>query len=80
MYEYCMAAFLGEINIGTWPSRLARGGGGPKIETVKHGHEYRMARTRERLHWRGPAATVNYRPDLSSERAPHINKPATVQR
>jgi hypothetical protein len=24
------------------------------------------------------AKTVNYRPDFSSERAPHINKPTTV--
>jgi hypothetical protein len=35
-------------------------------------------RTRKRLRWRGPAAIVNDRPVLSSERAPHINKPATV--
>jgi hypothetical protein len=30
------------------------------------------------LRWRGPAATVNYRLVLSSERALHNNKPATV--
>jgi hypothetical protein len=30
------------------------------------------------LRWRGPAAIVNYRLGLASERAPHINKPATV--
>jgi hypothetical protein len=28
--------------------------------------------------WQGPVATVNYRPVLSSERAPRNNKPATV--
>jgi hypothetical protein len=32
----------------------------------------------DRLHWQGPAATINYRPNLSSGRAPHINKPTTV--
>jgi hypothetical protein len=32
----------------------------------------------EGLSWRGPAATVNYRPVLSSERALQNNKPATV--
>jgi hypothetical protein len=31
-----------------------------------------------RLRWRCPAKTENYRPDFSSERAPHNNKPATV--
>jgi hypothetical protein len=28
--------FLGEINTGTWPSRL---GGVPKIETIKYAHD-----------------------------------------
>jgi hypothetical protein len=32
------------------------------------------------LPWGGPAATVNYRPVLSSERALQNNKPATVSR
>jgi hypothetical protein len=36
--------------------------------------------TRARLRQRGPAATVNYRPVLSSERALQNNKPATVYR
>jgi hypothetical protein len=31
-------------------------------------------RPRARLRWRGPAATVNYRPTLSSERALQNNK------
>jgi hypothetical protein len=46
--------------------------------TVKYGHEFRGNRTQEWLRWRGPGATVNHRPFPSSERAPHINKPATV--
>jgi hypothetical protein len=66
--------FLAEINTGTWPSRL----GIFKKKTVKYCHESRGARTREILHWRNPATTENYRADLSSERAPHINKPITV--
>jgi hypothetical protein len=31
----------------------------------------------ERPRWRGPVANINYRPGLSSERTPHIKKPAT---
>jgi hypothetical protein len=30
------------------------------------------------MRWRCPAKTGNYRPNFSSERAPHINKPETV--
>jgi hypothetical protein len=41
-------------------------GGSLESETVKHGHE-------ERLHWRGPAAIVNDRPTLSSERKLHTD-------
>jgi hypothetical protein len=33
--------------------------------------------TRKGLHWRGPAATVYYRPILTSERASQNKKPAT---
>jgi hypothetical protein len=47
-------------------------------ETVKNGRESYGTRTREWLRWRLPAAIVNDRPVLSLERAPHINKPATV--
>jgi hypothetical protein len=46
-----------------------------KIETLNYGHQSRRTQNRERLRWRGPATTENYRPDLSSERAPHICKP-----
>jgi hypothetical protein len=48
-------------------------------ETVKYGRESQGTRTRELLRWRGPVAIANDRPVLSSERAPHINKPATVR-
>jgi hypothetical protein len=39
----------------------------------------RETRIRERLRWRGPAATVNYWSALSSETAPQIKNPATIQ-
>jgi hypothetical protein len=32
------ALFLGDLNTGTWPSRV---GGGLELETVKYGHESR---------------------------------------
>jgi hypothetical protein len=43
-----------------------------KIETINYGHQ---SRGHERLRWRGSATIENYRPDLSSERAPHVCKP-----
>jgi hypothetical protein len=49
-------------------------------ETVKYGLGSHVTRTREWLRWRGPTAIVNDKPVLSSESAPHINKPATVRR
>jgi hypothetical protein len=49
-----------------------------KSVTVKYGHESHGTWTREWLCWRGPAAVLNNRLVFSSERAPHINKPATV--
>jgi hypothetical protein len=52
--------------------------GSLESETVIYGHEPYGTRTRKWLRWRGPAAIVNDRPVLSSERAPQINKPATV--
>jgi hypothetical protein len=42
-----------------------------KYETVKYGHESHGTRTREWLRWRGPAAIINDRPVLSSERRLH---------
>jgi hypothetical protein len=47
-------------------------------ETVKYGHESHGTLTREWLRCRGLAAIGNDRLVLSSERALHINKPATV--
>jgi hypothetical protein len=54
-------------------------GGVSKIETINYAHESRGTQIRERLHWRCPAKTEKYRPDFSSERAPHIIKPETVK-
>jgi hypothetical protein len=59
--------FLGDINMGTWPCRLG--------QTVKYGHESHRTWIREWLRWWSPAAVVNDRPILLSERVPHINKP-----
>jgi hypothetical protein len=62
-------------NISTVPLPVVGGDEKENLEseTVKYG-----TRTRKWQRWRGPEAIVNDRPDLSSERAPHINKPATV--
>jgi hypothetical protein len=49
-----------------------------RIGAIKYCLESRGTQTRALLRWRGPAATVNYRPVLSSERALQNNKPATV--
>jgi hypothetical protein len=53
--------------------------GSLESETVKYGHDSEGTRTRQSLRWRGPVAIANDRPVLSSERAPQINKPATVR-
>jgi hypothetical protein len=54
--------------------RVVRGDekGNVESETVKYGLKSQGTRTRERLHWQGPAAIVN-------DRALQINKPATVR-
>jgi hypothetical protein len=52
--------------------------GSLESEAVKYGHESDRTRTRKSLRWRGPEAIVNDRLVLSSEKAPHINKPANV--
>jgi hypothetical protein len=44
--------------------------GSLKSETVKCGHKSQGTRTRERLHWRGPAVCTKDRSVLLSERAP----------
>jgi hypothetical protein len=53
--------------------------GSLKSETVKYGHESQMTRTRERLHWRRPAAYIKDTPALSPERAPQKSKTITVK-
>jgi hypothetical protein len=50
-----------------------------KSESVKYGCESQGARTRERLHWQGPAACTTERPVLSLQRAPTKNKTVTVK-
>jgi hypothetical protein len=50
------------------------------METINYAHESRGIQISERLHWRCPAKTENYRSDFSSERAPHINTLAIVKR
>jgi hypothetical protein len=62
---------LGERNRGTWPFRLVQS---KKIETIKYVHDSCGTETRGRLRWRGPSTIENYRPNLSLERAPLINK------
>jgi hypothetical protein len=52
--------------------------GSLKSGTVKYGHESYWTRTRKWLRWPGPVAITNARPILPSERAPQMNKPATV--
>jgi hypothetical protein len=67
--------FMGEINTRNLVFQV---GGLSKIERVKYGHKSRGIQARERLRWRCPPTTGNYRSDFSSEREPHINKPVTV--
>jgi hypothetical protein len=56
-------------------------GWGVSNEAVKYGREFCGTSTQELLLWQGPEAIVqvNYRPILSSERVPHIKKPAIVK-
>jgi hypothetical protein len=67
-------------NTSTVTLRVVRGDEKRSLEseTVNYGHESQGSRTRKCLRWRGPGAIVSDRPALSSEREPHINKPATV--
>jgi hypothetical protein len=67
-------------NTSTVAQRVVRGDKKGSLKSVKYGRESQGARTREWLRWLGPAAIVTDRPVLSSERAPHINKPATIRR
>jgi hypothetical protein len=45
-----------------------------EIDTIMYEYLAAYCRTKERLHWKGPAAYTRDRPVLSSERAPHKNK------
>jgi hypothetical protein len=69
-------------NISTVAMRVVRDDEKESLEpeTVKYeyGRESHGARTPKLLRWRGAAEIVNDSPILSSERAPHINKPLTV--
>jgi hypothetical protein len=69
--------FLGDINTGTWPSRLRESQWGSKIwPWVLRDFDLRVTAL-ARPRWN---CTVNYRPVLSSERALQNNKHATVWR
>jgi hypothetical protein len=59
--------FLGDINTRTW----APGWGSFESKRVKCGHESCGILTWEWMRWRGPAATVNDKPILPSERLLH---------
>jgi hypothetical protein len=48
-----------------------------KYETVKYGRKSHGTQAQKWLHWWGPAAIVNDRSVLSSERMTNINKPVT---
>jgi hypothetical protein len=49
-------------------SRRRRQMGSLESETIKYGRDSHGTRTREWMRWRGPAAILNDRPILSSER------------
>jgi hypothetical protein len=67
-------------NISTVALRVVGGAEEESLEseTVKYDQESHGTRTRKSLRWREPAEILNDRPLLSSQRAPHINKLATV--
>jgi hypothetical protein len=68
-------------NTSTVTLRVVEGDekGSLKSETVKYGRESQGTQIRERLRWQGPAAYINDRPVLSSERAPHKNQTVNVK-
>jgi hypothetical protein len=79
----CDFDFESHVEAGSCTSTVALrvvGGdekGSLESETVKYGREFHGTRTRKWLRWRGPAAIVNNRPVLSSERAPHRDRTET---
>jgi hypothetical protein len=84
VHSWIQAVLLSRVEAWSTTSTVAlRVLGGDKkgsleSETVKYGRESHGTRTPEWLRCHRPAAVVNDRPVLSSERAPYINKPATV--
>jgi hypothetical protein len=76
----CPGVYLGHPGTGGYKygDLILQVGGVSRIGTIKYGIEPSGTQTRAGLRWRGPAATVNYRPVLLSERALQNNKPATV--
>jgi hypothetical protein len=77
--EYTLPRVEAGSNTSTVALRVVGGDGKGSLEseTVKYGESH-GTRIRKWLRWRGPAAIVNDRPVPSSEKAPHINKPAIV--
>jgi hypothetical protein len=72
----------GSLFLGGYKYRdLALQVAGVSDETVKYGRQFCGTSTQEWLLWQGleAIAQVNYRPNLSSERVPHIKKPAIVR-
>jgi hypothetical protein len=76
----CPGVYLGHpVPVGYKYGDMAlQVGGVSRIGTIKYGLESSGTQTQAGLCWQGLAATVNYRPILSSERALQNNKPATV--
>jgi hypothetical protein len=76
----CPGVYLGHSVLGGYKygDLALQVGGVSRIEKIKYDLESSGTQTGARLRWRGPAATVNYRPVLSSERALQNNKPATI--
>jgi hypothetical protein len=66
----------GEYKYGDLPLKVL----GDSNKTIKYS-EFCGTSTQESVLWQGPEAIlqVNYRPVLSSERMPHIKKPAIVR-
>jgi hypothetical protein len=79
-FEFVQTRVEAGSNTSTVAQRVVGGDekGSLESETVKYVHESHGTGTWGWLRWQEPAAIVNDRPVISSERAPHINKTATV--